>query len=57
MGGTHWCKGGTGKAEAAKLPGTGIWPEALPRKMNGRKRLTARRMVLISVAEIMRGGV
>ena len=26
--GTQWCKGGTGKAEAAKLPGAGIWPEA-----------------------------
>src|SRR5260370_5388081 len=29
--------GGTGKAEAAKLPGAGIWPEAVFRKMSGRK--------------------
>jgi hypothetical protein len=29
--------GGTGKAEAAKLPGAGIWPEAVPKKMSGRK--------------------
>jgi hypothetical protein len=25
------------KAEPAKLPGAGIWPEAVPRKMRGRK--------------------
>jgi hypothetical protein len=37
--GTQWCKGGTGKAEAAKLPDAGIEPEAVPRKMSGRKRL------------------
>jgi hypothetical protein len=30
--------GGTGKAEAAKMPGAGIWPQAVPRKMRGRKR-------------------
>ena len=30
--------GGTGKAEAAKLPGAGIWPEAVPKKMRGKKR-------------------
>ena len=27
------------KAEAAKLPGAGIWPEAVPRKISGRKGL------------------
>jgi hypothetical protein len=37
--GTQWCKGGTGKAEAAKLQDAGNWPEAVPRKMSGRKRL------------------
>jgi hypothetical protein len=26
------------KAEHAKLPGAGIWPEAVPKKMRGRKR-------------------
>ena len=31
--------GGNGKAESAKVPGAGIWPEAVPRKMRGRKRL------------------
>jgi hypothetical protein len=30
--------GGTGKADTAKLPGAGIWPEAVPREMSGRKR-------------------
>jgi hypothetical protein len=34
-----WCKGGTGKAEDAKLQDAGIEPEAAPRKMSGRKRL------------------
>jgi hypothetical protein len=34
-----WCLGGAGKAEPAKLPGAGIWPEAVPRKMRGRKRV------------------
>jgi len=34
--------GGTGKAEAVKLPGAGIWPEAVPRKMSGRKRTACR---------------
>jgi hypothetical protein len=24
------CSGGAGKAETAKLPGAGIWPEAVP---------------------------
>jgi hypothetical protein len=33
----QWCKGGTGKAEAAKLQDAGT--EAVPRKMSGRKRL------------------
>jgi hypothetical protein len=33
-----WRSGGTGKAEHAKLPGAGIWPEAKPRKMGGGKR-------------------
>src|SRR6266436_4435611 len=31
------CSGGTGKAEPAKLPGAGIWPEAVPKKMDSRK--------------------
>jgi hypothetical protein len=31
--------GGTGKAEAVKLPGAGIWPEAVPGKMRSRKRV------------------
>src|SRR6266478_4610628 len=31
------CEGGTGKAEPAKLPGAGIWPEAVPKKMDSRK--------------------
>jgi hypothetical protein len=31
-------EGGTGKAEAAKLQDAGIRPEAVPRKMSGRKR-------------------
>jgi hypothetical protein len=29
--------GGDGKAEGAKVPGAGTWPEAVPRKMSGRK--------------------
>jgi hypothetical protein len=33
-----YSSGGTGKAEHAKPPGAGIWPEAVPRKMRGRKR-------------------
>jgi hypothetical protein len=36
---SHSVEGGTGKAEAAKLPDARI-PEAAPRKMSGRKRLT-----------------
>jgi hypothetical protein len=35
--GTQWCEGGTGKAEAAKVPGAGISPKQVPRKW-GRKR-------------------
>ncbi len=31
--------GGDEKAEGAKVPGAAIRPEAVPRKMNGRKRL------------------
>jgi len=31
--------GGDGKAEGAKVPGAGIWPEAVPRKMSSKKRL------------------
>jgi hypothetical protein len=34
-----WRLGGTGKAEAAKLPGAGIGPSSA-RKMRGRKRVT-----------------
>ena len=30
-------EGGTGKAEAAKLPDAGIKPEAVPRKMGQKK--------------------
>jgi hypothetical protein len=30
--GTQWCKGGTGKAEAAKLQDAGISPKQCPRK-------------------------
>jgi len=30
--------GGTVKAEAAKLPGAGIGPKPVPKKMEGRKR-------------------
>jgi len=30
--GTRWCKGGTGKAEDAKLQDAGISPEQCPRK-------------------------
>jgi hypothetical protein len=37
--GTQWCKGGTGKAEAAKLPDAGISLKQCPEKMSGRKRL------------------
>jgi len=33
------CSGGAVKAEPAKLPGAGIWPEAVPKKMRGRKRV------------------
>ena len=32
------CLGGTGEAETAKLPGAGIWPEAVPRKMWRQKK-------------------
>src|SRR5258708_20996866 len=32
-------KGGTGKAEAAKLPDAGISPKPWPKKKSGRKRL------------------
>jgi hypothetical protein len=39
MGGNPWCKGGTGKAEAAKLQDAGISPKQWPKKMRGRKRL------------------
>jgi hypothetical protein len=35
--GTQWCKGGTGKAEDAKLPDAGISPKQCPKKMSGRK--------------------
>jgi hypothetical protein len=38
--GTQWCKGGTGKAEAAKLPDAGISLKQWPKKMSGGKRLT-----------------
>ncbi len=38
MGGTQWCKGGTGKAEDAKLPDAGISLKQWPKKMSGRKR-------------------
>jgi hypothetical protein len=30
--GTQWCKGGTGKGEAAKLPGAGISLKQCPEK-------------------------
>src|SRR6266446_9045613 len=41
--GRDLCRSGeTGKAEIAKSPGAGIWPEAVPRKMRGRKRLAYR---------------
>jgi hypothetical protein len=33
-------KGGTGKAEAAKLQDAGISPKQWPKKMSGRKRQT-----------------
>src|SRR5712671_8168245 len=36
--GTQWCKGGTGKAEDAKLPDAGISLKQWPKKMSGRKR-------------------
>jgi hypothetical protein len=36
--GTQWRKGGTGKAEAAKLPDAGISPKQWPKKMSIRKR-------------------
>jgi hypothetical protein len=32
-----WCLGGTEKAETAKLPGAGIWPEAVPGKCAAEK--------------------
>ena len=35
-------KGGTGKAEAAKLQDAGISPKQWPKKMSGRKRLAYR---------------
>jgi hypothetical protein len=35
-----WCKGGTGKAEAAKLPDAGISLKQCPEKMSARKTLT-----------------
>jgi hypothetical protein len=35
-----WCKGGTGKAEDAKLPGAGIWPEQCPEKCVAEKGAT-----------------
>jgi hypothetical protein len=31
-------KGGTGKAEAAKLPGAGIWPEAVAQQQKGQEK-------------------
>jgi hypothetical protein len=37
--GTQWCKGGTRKAEAAKLQDAGISPKQCPEKWS-RKRLT-----------------
>jgi hypothetical protein len=37
--GTQWCKGGTGKAEAAKLQDAGISLKQCPEKVSGRKRL------------------
>jgi len=37
--GTQWCKGGTGKAEAATLQDAGISLKQCPEKMSGRKRL------------------
>src|SRR6267154_1053375 len=36
--GTQWGKGGTGKAEAAKLQDAGISPKQWPKKMSGRKK-------------------
>jgi hypothetical protein len=36
--GTRWCKGGTWKAEGAKVQGAGIWPEAVPRKNERQKK-------------------
>ena len=35
--GTQWGKGGTGKAEAAKLPGAGIGPRLCPGKCAAEK--------------------
>ena len=35
--GTRWCKGGTGKAEAAKLPDAGISLKQCPRKCAAEK--------------------
>ena len=40
--GTQWGKGGTGKAEAAKLQDAGISPKQWPKEMSGRKRQTYR---------------
>jgi len=37
MGGTHRVKGGTGKAEAAKLPDAGISPKQCPGKCAAEK--------------------
>ena len=39
FGGDLWRSGGAVKAEGARVPGAGIWPEAVPGKMSGGKRL------------------
>jgi hypothetical protein len=36
--GTPWCKGGTGKAEAAKLPDAGISLSGEPKENEGRRK-------------------
>ena len=40
--GTQWGKGGSGKAEDAKLQDAGISPKQWPKKRSGRKRLAYR---------------
>ena len=41
MGGAHWVKGGTGKAEAAKLPDAGISLKPCPENEWQKKGLPA----------------